>query len=265
MTKLPIPKSIFGLIGKRLDYSFSRAYFSEKFESLGLLDHSYRNFEFDDAGMLLRFRESVIYNKKSRTTGGKNEIVRGLNVTIPYKEAIIPILDKLSPEAETIGAVNTIVIEDNVWTGHNTDAYGFAKSLEKLPAIKGNALILGTGGASKGVAFALQSLQIPYLKVSRNPNEEADDEIDYKSLLKPVFEQVGIIINTTPLGTFPDVNEFPPIPYEFLNSNHILYDLTYNPQNTMFMKKGKEKGATVTNGYQMLVHQAEKAWELWNE
>lgn len=263
MASRQIPHSIFGLIGKRLDYSFSKAYFTEKFERLKLDDHEYRNFELGSDEELLRFRESVIYNDLSRTTNGKAEIVRGLNVTIPYKETVMQLLDEVSPEAKAIGAVNTITIENNIWTGHNTDCYGFAKSLEPHLPITGNALILGTGGASKAIAYTLEALQIPYLYVSRSPKGEF--EIPYDRIDKELLSNIGLIVNTTPLGTFPDVTTAPDIPYDLLKKGTVLQDLTYNPANTLFMKKGSAYGATVLNGYQMLVHQAERAWELWNE
>lgn len=258
-----IPSSVFGLIGERLDYSFSRAYFNEKFEKLKLADHSYKNFEMSKDFLLSRFRESVTYNQQSRTTNGKNEIIRGLNVTIPYKQEVLKIVDDLSEEARIIGAINTITIEDNVWTGHNTDCYGFGKSLEPYLPIKKNALILGTGGASKAVAYTLEALQIPYLFVSRNPKDEFT--IDYKSINKDVMDMVSLIINTTPLGVVPDVHLRPELPYELMNESHVLYDLVYNPSLTLFMKLGQQQGAKITNGYQMLAHQAEKAWELWNK
>jgi shikimate dehydrogenase len=258
-----IPSSIFGLIGKRLDYSFSRAYFSEKFEMLKLHDHEYRNFEIAVKDDLLRFRESVTYNHQQRTTNGKSEILRGLNVTIPYKENVFEIVDHVSEEAQTIGAINTITIEDNIWTGHNTDAYGFGKSLEKWLPIQRNALILGTGGASKAVAYTLEALQIPYLRVSRDPQDE--HTIDYKAINKDVLAQVSLIVNCTPLGTHPNISDKPALPYHYLNESHHLYDLVYNPSTTLFMKLGQQQGAQVMNGYQMLVNQAEKAWELWNK
>lgn len=258
-----IPRSIFGLIGKRLDYSFSRSYFTEKFESLGLQDHEYRNFEIPDASELVRFRESVTYDLQTRTTAGKSEIIRGLNVTIPYKQDIMDILDEISPEARDIGAVNTIAIEDNRWTGYNTDAYGFGKGLSPFLPIKKNALILGTGGASKAVAYTLESMQIPYLFVSRNPKDEFT--IDYKSVSPQVMKMVGLIINTTPLGTHPDIEVAPEIPYDQVTGQHVFYDLVYNPPQTLFMKKASAQGAQVINGKQMLVHQAEKAWEIWNK
>lgn len=263
MDSKQIPRSIFGLIGQRLDYSFSRAYFSQKFEKLGLDDHEYRNYEIEQEEDLIRFRESVTYDPKLQTTNGKNEIVRGLNVTIPYKESMLKICDKLSAEAETIGAVNTVVIEDNIWTGHNTDVYGFAKSLEPFLPIQQNALVLGTGGASKAVAYTLEALRVPYLFVSRKPQGEYS--ISYDQVDSDLLKIISLIVNSTPVGTFPDVNEKPKLPYASLNKSHILYDLVYNPSNTLFMKMGDVKGAKVTNGYQMLVHQAEKSWELWNE
>ncbi len=262
MERNPYPRSIFGLIGKRLDYSFSRAYFSEKFERTGLDDHEYRNFEIEDVDGLLRFRESVKYDPQSRTTNGKKEIIRGLNVTIPYKEAIMEILDEMSEEAQAIGAVNTIVIEDNLWTGHNTDAYGFAKSLTPFLPLSKNALILGTGGASKAVAYVLESIQVPYLHVSRKP--QGDFQISYDQVGE-VLGDVELIVNTTPLGTHPDVDQAPALPYELLNKSHILYDLVYNPANTLFMKQGARNGARVINGSEILRWQAERAWELWNE
>ncbi|AZQ44215.1 shikimate dehydrogenase family protein [Nonlabens ponticola] len=257
-----IPHSIFGLIGERLDYSFSRSYFSNKFEELGLKDHHYRNFEIAHEDDLVSFRESVTYNKRQRTTQGKHEIIRGLNVTIPYKQSVFKIMDHVSDEAQKIGAINTITIEDNVWIGHNTDAYGFGKGLEPFLPINSNALILGTGGASMAIAYTLEALSIPYLKVSRDPQDE--HTIDYKSINKNVLDQIGLIVNTTPLGTHPDVSGKPAIPYEHLNGSHVLFDLVYNPPTTLFMKLGLQHGARVSNGYQMLVHQAEKAWELWN-
>ncbi|MGB5981588.1 MAG: shikimate dehydrogenase [Nonlabens sp.] len=262
MDTIQIPRSIFGLIGERLDYSFSRAYFTEKFEKLKLKDHEYRNIEIPDVDGLSRFRESVTYHNESRTTNGKPEILRGLNVTIPYKQAIMGILDHVSEEAQMIGAVNTITIEDNKWTGHNTDAYGFGKSLAQFLPFKKNALILGTGGASKAIAFTLESMQIPYLHVSRNP--KGDFQIGYDQV-QEIIKDVELIVNSTPLGTHPDVNQAPSLSYDFLNKTHVLYDLVYNPSNTLFMKQGSRKGAKVINGSEMLRWQAERAWELWNE
>nr|WP_238566889.1 shikimate dehydrogenase [Nonlabens ulvanivorans] len=176
---------------------------------------------------------------------------------------MLKICDQLTPEAQAIGAVNTVVIEDNKWIGHNTDVYGFAKSLEPFLPITQNALILGTGGASKAISYTLDALKVPHLFVSRNPQGEYS--IPYEKIDGDVLKIISLIINSTPVGTFPDVEDKPNLPYDHLNKNHILYDLVYNPSNTMFMKMGKVKGARVTNGYQMLVHQAEKSWELWND
>ncbi len=264
MATKQIPHSIFGLLGARLDYSFSRAYFSEKFERLNLKDHEYRNFEIASVDDLLRFRESVTYNINDRTTNGKSEILRGLNVTIPYKQKMLDIVDHISDEAAAIGAINTVVIEDNVWTGHNTDAYGFGRSLQGFLPITKNALILGTGGASKAIAHTLEALQIPYLFVSRNP-DELENTIGYATINKDVLQQIELIVNTTPLGTSPNIDQCPPLPYKALSKEHVLYDLVYNPSTTLFMKKGQQYGARACNGYQMLVNQAEKSWELWNK
>lgn len=251
--------SIFGLIGKSLGHSFSKAYFTEKFESLKLPDHHYRNFEIADEGGLARFRESV----ENGQLTDSSEILRGLNVTIPYKTAIIKILDELDPVAKDVDAVNCIQIEDGIWKGHNTDVYGFIKSLETYLPIDRSALVLGTGGASKAVSYALDTLQVGHLFASRNP--QGKHEVAYEKLTKDLIKEVSLIVNTTPLGTYPNIDESPKIPYEHLDDSHILYDLVYNPPLTMFMKKGQQNGCQTTNGYKMLVHQAERSWEIWNE
>ena len=187
-----------------------------------------------------------------------------MNVTIPYKETVIPFLDKLSKKATQIGAVNTIKItKKGKLKGYNTDYYGFKKSLKPLlqPHHK-KALILGTGGASKGVAFALDELDIPYTFVSREAKENA---IDYNRINATTFDNYQIIINSTPVGTSPNTEAFPLIPYEFFTDKHIAYDLIYNPAETQFLKKAKEKGAQTKNGLDMLIFQAEKAWKIWNK
>ena len=239
----------FGLIGKNIDYSFSKKYFSEKFESENL-PHSYENFDISSIDF---FKEII-----SETTD-----LKGLNVTIPYKEKIIQYLDFLDETAEKIGAVNTIKIsEEKKLTGYNTDFYGFQKSLEKfLPLQKKTALILGTGGASKAVAYALENLGFDFKFVSRTENPNS---ISYKSLSKSILENHLLIINCTPLGTFPNIHEYPAIPYEFITENHLLFDLIYNPAETEFLKQGKIRGAKTANGLRMLELQAEKAWEIWN-
>jgi shikimate dehydrogenase len=240
----------FGLIGKNINYSFSRKYFSEKFQLLHFDNCEYLNF---DLKSIKDFPKIL-----SETKG-----LKGLNVTIPYKEEIIPYLDKLSKNAKIIGAVNTITIsKKKKLKGHNTDYYGFKKALK--PLLEENhkkALILGTGGASKGIAFAFKKLKIEYDFVSRNPNEF---QLSYEELTKEVFDEYPIIVNTTPVGTHPNINEAPPLDYSLFTKNHIAFDLVYNPEETTFLKKAKEQGAKTKNGYEMLIFQAEKAWSIWN-
>ncbi len=239
----------FGLIGKNIEYSFSRGYFKEKFEALKLTNHSYVNF---DLVAIDEFKKVI--------TNTKNLV--GLNVTIPYKEAIIPFLNKLDPEAEKIGAVNTIKVTKNGTIGYNTDAYGFQKSLE--PLLKkhhAKALILGTGGASKAIAYVLEQLEIEYIFVSRSKTE---NNLTYGDLTKQIISEHTLIINSSPVGTHPRINDKPDIPYQYIAANHYLFDLIYNPEKTAFLKAGEEQGAIICNGSQMLMHQAEKAWEIWN-
>jgi len=239
----------FGLVGRNISYSFSAGYFKTKFEKAGLEDYTYTNFDIDNISQL----SEIIENTKR---------LKGLNVTIPYKEEVITLLDKVSKTAQIIGAVNTIVISKKGTKGYNTDHYGFRKALEPLllPHHK-KALILGTGGASKAIAYALRKMMIEYDFVSRT----ATDVIyAYEDLNKEVFEDYQIIINTTPLGTFPNVGECPPIDYSLFTDKHIAFDLVYNPAETEFMKRSAQNGAITSNGYEMLVHQAEKAWKIWN-
>ncbi len=239
----------FGLIGKNISYSFSRGYFKQKFLDLNLPDHSYENF---DLPQIEDFVQLLKTNKN----------VKGLNVTIPYKESIIPFLDDLDPKAEKIGAVNTIKIHKSNLKGYNTDFYGFERSL--TPLLKSHhqkALILGTGGASKAVAYVFEDLEIPFKFVSRTPG---DNEISYDDLSEKIMDNYKIIINCTPLGTYPMIEVKPEIPYEFISQDHFLFDLIYNPERTAFLKEGEKKGATVCNGLKMLEQQAEKAWEIWN-
>lgn len=241
----------FGLIGKDISYSFSKKYFSDKFSKDLFDDCTYENF---DIPTIEEF-PNVLKN---------NPDLKGLNVTIPYKEAIIPFLDTMSDKAFRIGAVNVIrFTKKGNLKGYNSDWYGFKKSLEPLlqPHHK-KALILGTGGASKAVAFALDKLGIFHTFVSREATENA---IDYNRINATTFDNFQIIINCTPLGTTPNTKEFPPIPYEFFTEKHIAFDLIYNPEETQFLKKAKKKGATIKNGYEMLVFQAEKAWTIWNK
>ncbi len=241
----------FGLIGKNISYSFSKTYFSKKFKAENIQDCSYDNFDLSDISEFI----SVIKNTKN---------ISGLNVTIPYKEEVIPYLDKLNKKAKTIGAINTIKItKKGKLIGYNTDYYGFKKTIE--PILKSHhqkALILGTGGASKAIAYALEKLNIQVTYVSRNPSYP--NQYNYTDLTEEVLNDYGVIVNCTPLGTHPNISEYPPIPYKSLTKNHLLFDLIYNPDETEFLKKGRKQGATICNGLQMLHLQAEKAWDIWN-
>lgn len=243
---------LFGLLGKNIFYSFSRGYFTEKFKNLNLENHEYVNFD-------LKSIEDFPSIMK------ENRYVSGINVTIPYKEAVMPFLDALDATAEKIGAVNTIKLDKKGnLKGYNSDVVGFENSIK--PLLKKHhkkALILGTGGASKAIAFALSRNHIEFKFVSRNP--VGNLQISYQSLTKEIIESHPIIINSTPLGTFPDIAQCPDIPYQYIADNHVLYDLIYNPSVTTFLAKGKEKGASIKNGYEMLELQAEESWRIWNE
>lgn len=239
----------FGLIGKNISYSFSRKFFQEKFNQLQI-DATYENFDLQ-------------HIEELKLVLQKNKGLNGLNVTIPYKESILPFLDELSPEAQQIQAVNTIKISNNQLVGYNTDAFGFMKSL--FPILEKqhtHALILGTGGASKAVANALKSMGIEYRFVSRNPQQQ---NLAYADLDETIIQEHQLIINCTPVGTHPKVKESPALPYQFLESSHLLYDLVYNPPITEFLAKGKIRGCSIYNGKKMLEYQAERAWQIWNE
>lgn len=240
----------FGLIGRHLQHSFSPTYFANKFKQEGICDCMYQLFPLDQ----IEAFPSLIQQ-------GTNWA--GLNVTIPYKQSIIPFLDQLSPQAAKIGAVNTIQFVEGQLIGHNTDVYGFQTSLNKRLTTQqrnSKALILGTGGASKAVAYALQQMNISYEYVSRsNPKNTFRYEMISPSLLKEYL----IIINTTPLGMSPNIETCPLLPYNALGQKHILFDLVYNPEQTLFLKKGSLQGANTLNGLEMLHLQAEKAWSIW--
>jgi shikimate dehydrogenase len=240
----------YGLIGNNISYSFSKTFFSIKFEKEKRND-TYHNFDIDSIEMF----DSIISSTPE---------LKGLNVTIPYKEAIIPKLDRIHKEAAAIGAVNTIKItKTGKLIGYNTDHYGFAKSLaDYLPIKEKTALILGTGGASKAIAFVLDIMGFNYIFVSRT---KAENTIRYETLNQKLIGQNYLIVNTTPLGTFPDVREYPNIPYQYLTKDHLLFDLIYNPHETEFLKRGFEKGARVVNGLKMLEYQANKAWAIWKK
>ena len=239
----------FGLLGRNISYSFSRGYFSRKFEREGI-NASYENFDLADISELPKVLE-------------KNPDLRGLNVTIPYKEEILPLLDEIDPIAKRIGAINTVKILDNgKLQGFNTDYVGFSQAIKPfLRPHHEKALILGTGGASKAVVFALNNLGIIPISVSRSPES---GRLTYEDLDEEILRDHSVIINCTPLGTSPRTEEFPPIPFDFINNQHLVFDLIYNPSETMLMRLASQKGASVSNGLRMLELQAEKSWEHWN-
>ncbi|RNI26172.1 shikimate dehydrogenase family protein [Rufibacter latericius] len=239
----------YGLIGYKLSHSFSQKYFTEKFRTDGIENSVYHLFELDS-----------IYEFPALLQAHPN--LKGLNVTIPYKEAIIPFLDELEPATARIGAVNVIKFDNGRLIGHNSDYQGFMQSLQHFyPCFPlSQALVLGTGGAAKAVIAALEYLNISYKVVSR---EKKPGHLTYEELTAGFMSSVSLIINATPVGTFPKEDEAPAIPYHLLSSHHYLYDLVYNPAETLFMKRGKEMGAKTINGYEMLCLQAEVAWQIW--
>jgi shikimate dehydrogenase len=241
----------FGIIGKNISYSFSPIYFSEKFKKLGLDNYKYFKFDIPE----IEEFPFLIYQRKDE--------FKGMNVTIPYKQAIMRYLDDIDIDAKKIGAVNTIKFtDDDLLVGYNTDFYGFQKSLKPLlEDHHKKALILGTGGASKAVAYALGKLNLEFKFVSRKVSE---DIFLYSLLNKEVLDEYTVIINCSPVGTHPNIDESPNIPFEFITEKHLLYDLIYNPDETKFLREGKRKGATIKNGLEMLELQAEKSWEIWN-
>lgn len=239
----------YGLLGKNISYSFSRSYFSEKFKAENI-SAEYLNFDLQDLSLF----PGILKQHKN---------LSGMNVTIPYKEEIITHLDEMDKVAQAIGAVNTIkFLSPGKLKGYNTDYYGFMESIRPfLKPQHSKALILGTGGASKAVAYAFSQLNIFYSFVSRSPGP---DDLSYTHLNEEIMKDFKLIINCTPLGTHPKVEASPPVPTQFLTSQHLIYDLIYNPGTTLFMKKALDQKATVLNGRRMLELQAEKAWEIWN-
>jgi shikimate dehydrogenase len=247
-----------GLIGKSLSHSFSSAYFTEKFIKLGLIDYTYQNFEIDQLNKQL-LHELILKEK-----------LGGFNVTIPYKETIIPFLDEMSNDAKKIGAVNTVDIR---WLnpnsfflkGYNTDWSGFLKAIRPfLTTHHQQALILGTGGAAKAIAYALKSLGIDYFFASRSQASSGANILNYSELNQNAITHFKLIINTTPIGTFPAIETCVDIPYQFIGNKHLLCDLIYNPSETKLMKEANERGAAVINGLSMLQFQADEALEIWN-
>lgn len=245
--------NIFGLLGKNISYSFSKVYFTQKFSESGLTDHIYLNFDLPEISEL----PLILDRYKSN--------LKGFNITIPYKQEIFKYLDDTDRVAADIGAVNVVkVLENKKLKGYNTDSYGFENSIRPLlkPYHK-KALILGTGGASKAVLYILNKLGLETTLVSRSADKKPG-MISYDDLSKKVINKNLIIVNATPVGTYPDIDHAPDMPYKYLTSKHLLFDLIYNPSETTFLKYGKDAGATIKNGLEMLELQAEKAWEIWN-
>lgn len=242
----------FGLLGRSLAHSFSQTYFTQKFGRLGLNNCRYELFELAEASELPLLL--------ARQPG-----LAGLNVTIPYKEQIWPYLTRVAPSAARVGAVNVIEFRaDGSLVGHNTDYIGFRESLRKFyprPTAGGRALVLGTGGAAKAVAVALRELGVAHWLVSR---DALSAHLTYAELTPAVLAAHSLIINTTPLGTYPAVDECPPLPYAALTPQHYLFDLIYNPRETLFLQRGDAAGAHTKNGFEMLELQAEAAWAIWN-
>jgi len=239
----------YGLIGKSLSYSFSKDYYEQNIAKR-YPNRSYNLFELPS----IKSVESLL----------EDESIKGFNITIPYKEEVLAYADELSDEATAIGASNTFKrLPSGKWKAFNTDCYGFGQSITPLLGDRENALILGTGGAAKAVKYALNLLGISSQMVSRKPN--TSDQISYEDLNSESFTKNLIIVNATPVGTIPNVDNFPPIPYHYLSPQHLLFDLVYNPEETAFLKKGKLAGCQLKNGLEMLHLQARKAWAIWNE
>jgi len=234
----------FGLIGKSLSHSFSSSYFNEKFLKERITNTEYLNFELND---ISKFPQLI-----------KKQNLSGVNVTLPYKESIIPFLDELSEDAKRIGSVNTIQISNGKLIGHNTDVIGFKQSVIPLLSGRNTALILGDGGAAKAVKFVFNQLNILHKTINRNSS------FDYSDITSQLIDYSAIIVNTTPLGMIPKIKNYPQIPYELLTEKHLLFDLIYNPKETLFLKYGRANRACTKNGLEMLQIQAETSWKIWN-
>lgn len=241
---------LYGLLGYPLTHSFSQRYFTEKFKEMRLTEsHAYQNFAIPS---IEQFPQLL----------NEHPFLKGFNVTIPYKKQIIPFLGEMNDTVREMGACNCVQIKDGKLFGYNTDIIGFEQSLQPfLRPSHSHALILGTGGAAAAVAYVLRKIKIPYLFVSR---KEADKTIQYNQVDAAVLKKHTLIINTSPVGQYPDIAASPDIPYESLGPDHHLFDLIYNPETTRFMELGLQQGATVQNGFKMLVLQAEESWRIWN-
>ncbi|MEJ6799049.1 MAG: shikimate dehydrogenase [Crocinitomicaceae bacterium] len=238
----------YGLIGEYTDHSFSKEFFTQKFTAEDI-DARYENFTLAHISEV----ESLL----------KRDELDGLNVTVPYKVAILPYLDQLSEEALNIGAVNTIQFLYGKKIGHNTDAFGFAQSIKPFLTYQHErAIVLGTGGASKAVSYVLENLGIDVIKISRNPKDEK--QYGYDEVNDNMLKACKLVVNTTPVGTFPEVDKCPQFPFEFLTEEHLVIDLIYNPEKTNFLRRAEENDAVILNGRPMLEQQALKAWEIWS-
>lgn len=238
----------YGLVGRNIAYSFSKAFFTTKFEQEKRQD-SYLNFQLDRIDQLRGIFE-------------KHPDLKGVNITIPFKEDVLSQLDRVDKEAKKIGAVNTVKkLKDGRLAGYNSDHYGFAKALANFfPIDSKTALVLGSGGASKAICYVLNAMDFNFKVVSRNKKE---GQLSYKDLTREVIDKHCLIVNCTPVGTFPNVEDCPEIPYQHIGSKHLLFDLIYNPRETEFLKRGFAKGARVSNGLKMLEFQAKKSWSIW--
>jgi len=242
---------IFGLIGYPLGHSFSKGYFSEKFKKENITGCIFENYPLASINELQDLLKQT-------------PLLKGFSVTIPYKEKIIPFLNQISPEAQSAGSVNCVRISGNNLFGFNTDIVGFERSIRPLLTLENNqALVLGTGGASKSVQFVLNKLNIDFRVVSRNPSML--NHLSYSQLDATIMTQHNIIINCTPVGMFPNVNSCPEIPYSLVTISHILFDLIYNPDPSLFLQHGKSRGAVIKSGMEMLEIQAEESWKIWNQ
>lgn len=242
---------VFGLIGYPLSHSFSKKFFAGKFCSEGIADCTYENFSIPAMGDF----EDLIKNTPN---------LKGLNVTIPYKQQVISHLHEVNEVVKKTGACNCIKFVNGKLKGFNTDTIGFEQSLRKylLPSHK-RAIVLGTGGAAQAIRYVLEKLHIAYISVSRNESSK-DNHLTYAQLTNEMISNATLLINTTPLGMYPETDVAPPIDYRMINSSHYLFDLVYNPEKTLFLRKGEEMGAVVQNGYEMLIIQAEESWKIWN-
>ena len=234
----------YGLIGENLIHSFSQDFFKKKFENLNLKKYQYQNFEIKNVNEIINI------------INGNN--LKGLNITIPFKSKSLSIVDEIDEHAKNIGSINTLQISKKKIKGYNTDFIGFENSIKPILEKRKNALILGNGGSSKAIQYALRKLNINYKIVSRS------GDLNYENLTENDIISNKIIINTTPLGMYPNINDFPKIPYHVLSKEHLAYDLIYNPKETIFLKKAKEMECKIKNGFEMLKIQAEESWKIWN-